>query len=66
MDKLPVEYEQYLEGKDEFHIDTIMPVFRESMAEGKFGVHIRGLGGHSEQAFVDEAVPFGKVKVTAV
>lgn len=64
MNKLPVEYEQYLEGKDKYHVDSVMPVFLESVAEGKFGVHIRGLGGHSEQAYVDESVPFGTVKIT--
>ena len=64
MDKLPAEYEHYLVGKDELHVETVMPIFKESMAEGKYGVHIRGLGGHSEQAFVDENVPFGKIKIT--
>ena len=64
MEKLPAEYEHYLVGKDELHIETVMPIFRESIAEGKYGVHIRGLGGHSEQAFVDETVPFGKIKIT--
>jgi hypothetical protein len=64
MDKLPAEYEHYLVGKDELHVETVMPIFRESIAEGKYGVHIRGLGGHSEQAFVDENVPFGKIKIT--
>lgn len=66
MDKLPVEYAQYLEGKDELHVETIMPIFRESIVEGLYGVHIRGLGGHSEQAYVDETVPFGKIKITSV
>lgn len=64
MEKLPAEYEHYLVGKDELHVETVMPIFRESMAEGKYGVHIRGLGGHSEQAFVDESVPYGKIKIT--
>lgn len=66
MDKLPAEYMQYLEDKDDRHVNTVMPVFRESMAEGKFGVHIRGAGDDSEQAFVDETVPFGTIKITSV
>ncbi|WP_210100024.1 hypothetical protein [Paeniglutamicibacter antarcticus] len=66
MDKLPVEYAQYLEGKDELHVESIMPIFRESIVEGLYGVHIRGLSGHSEQAYVDETVPFGKIKITSV
>lgn len=66
MKDFPAEYVQFLEGLDEHHTAMVLPVMQESVAEGKYGVHIRGLGGHSEQALVDEKVPFGKVKTTVV
>ena len=64
LNDLPAEYAQYLESLEEHHAAMVLPVMLESVAEGKYGVHVRGIGGHSEQALVDETVPFGKVKVT--
>ncbi|MGL3806851.1 hypothetical protein ACSYDW_12225 [Paeniglutamicibacter sp. R2-26] len=64
MKELPASYVEYLESIEEHHAAMVLPVMRESVAEGKHGVHVRGLGGHYEQAFVDEKVPFGQVKVT--
>ncbi|MFJ6417629.1 hypothetical protein [Paeniglutamicibacter sp. NPDC091659] len=64
MNDLPASYVEYLLGLEEHHAAMVLPVMRESVAEGTHGVHVRGLGGHSEQAFVDETVPFGHVKVT--
>lgn len=66
MNELPEEYVQYLETLDAHHSAMVLPVMLESVAEGMHGVHVRGLGHHSEQALVDETVPFGKVKVTTI
>ena len=64
MNELPASYVEYLESVEEHHAAMVLPVMRESVAEGTHGVHVRGLGSHYEQAFVDDAVPFGTVKVT--
>lgn len=66
MNELPAEYVQYLETLDAHHSAMVLPVMLESAAERKYGVHVRGIGHHSEQALVDETVPFGKVKVTTI
>jgi len=64
MEILPTSYEQYLRTLDEHTAHALRPIFLESVAEGDHGVHIRGLGTHYEQAFVDDNVPFGEVRVT--
>ncbi|GAA4381327.1 hypothetical protein [Paeniglutamicibacter cryotolerans] len=56
-------YQEFLAGLDEHLAATLLPIFRESVAEGENGVLIRGLGTHSEQAVVDEHVPFGEVRI---
>ncbi|MBB2994116.1 hypothetical protein E9229_000307 [Paeniglutamicibacter cryotolerans] len=63
MKDLPVAYQEFLAGLDEHLAATLLPIFRESVAEGENGVLIRGLGTHSEQAVVDEHVPFGEVRI---
>lgn len=63
---LPAEYVRYLDTLDEHHSAMVLPVMLESVAEGLYGVHVRGLGHHSEQALVDEKVPFGTVKITEI
>lgn len=64
MKDLPAGYVLYLETLEAHHASMVLPVMLESVNEGMHGVHVRGLGGHSEQAFVDDTVPFGQVKVT--
>lgn len=60
MSQLPVEYARYLDGKDQDVIDTVMPVFQQSMAEKLHGVHIsiipKGL-----QARLDDTLPYGTI-----
>jgi hypothetical protein len=64
MEILPTSYEDYLRTLDEHTAKALRPVFQESAEERVYGVHIRGLGTHYEQAFVDEHVPYGEVRVT--
>ncbi|MGJ9404480.1 hypothetical protein [Arthrobacter sp. KK5.5] len=64
MEILPQSYEKYLETLGASTAHALRPVFLESVAEGDHGVHVRGLGTHYEQAFVDDKVPFGEVRIT--
>lgn len=60
MDDLPASYKEYLADKDEDFIAAVLPVLRQSVAEGNHGVHIT-LHPHVVRAHTDESVPFGQI-----
>ncbi|WP_149956129.1 hypothetical protein [Zafaria cholistanensis] len=65
MDALPLAYEEFLAGLDQHLRNAVMPVFRESVAEHRYGVLVRGTGLHDLQAVVDETLPYGEVRIAA-
>lgn len=60
MTQLPAAYTEYLQGKSEAFVDTVMPVMLQSVAEKTHGVHVV-INPHVVQAHTDETVPFGEV-----
>lgn len=60
MEQLPEQYREYLAGKDEGFIDTVLPVLQESAAEGNEGVRVV-VNRFETQAVTDPKVPFGTV-----
>ncbi|GER22504.1 hypothetical protein NCCP1664_10010 [Zafaria cholistanensis] len=52
-------------GLDQHLRNAVMPVFRESVAEHRYGVLVRGTGLHDLQAVVDETLPYGEVRIAA-
>lgn len=60
MNELPAAYTEYLQGRDESFIATVLPVLKQSVAEKTHGVHIT-LNSHELQARTDPTVPFGQI-----
>ncbi len=60
MNQLPAAYEEYLQGKDERFIATVLPVLKQSVAEKTHGVHV-AINPHEVQAHTDASVPFGQI-----
>jgi len=61
MEQLPAVYQDYLADKDEDFVAAVLPVLRQSVAEGNHGVHIV-LNPHVVQAHTDERIPFGEIR----
>ncbi len=61
MNQLPAPYADYLEGKDEDFIATILPVLLQSVAEKTHGVHVT-VNPHVIQARTDPSIPFGEIR----
>ncbi|MHA7304764.1 hypothetical protein ACX80E_05890 [Arthrobacter sp. TMN-49] len=60
MNQLPASYEEYLQGRDEDFIATVLPVLQQSVAEKNHGVRVI-INPHLIQAHIDLAVPFGVI-----
>lgn len=60
MNQLPAAYEEYLQGRDENFIATVLPVLQQSVAEKNHGVRII-INPHVVQAHTDATVPFGVI-----
>ena len=60
MTQLPAAYAEYLQGKTEAFVDTIMPVLLQSVAENTHGVHVV-ISAHVVQAHTDATIPFGEI-----
>lgn len=60
MNQLPAAYEEYLQGRDENFIATVLPVMKQSVADKTHGVHV-AINPHEVQAFTDPRVPFGEI-----
>ncbi len=60
MNELPAAYAEYLQGKDESFIDTVLPVLKQSVAEKTHGVRVT-MNPHELQARTDPTIPFGKI-----
>ena len=60
MKQLPAAYAEYLQGRDEGFIDTVLPVMKQSVAEKTHGVRIT-INPHELQARTDETIPFGQI-----
>lgn len=60
MTQLPAAYTEYLQGKSEAFVDTVMPVLLQSVAEKTHGVHVV-ISAHVVQAHTDADVPFGEI-----
>ncbi len=60
MNQLPAAYAEYLQGRDEDFVDTVLPVMKQSVAEKTHGVRIT-LNPHVLQARTDASIPFGQI-----
>lgn len=60
MNQLPAAYEEYLQGRDENFIATVLPVLQQSVAEKDHGVRVI-INPHVIQAHTDPTVPFGVI-----
>lgn len=60
MTQLPAVYSEYLQGKSESFIATLMPVLLQSIAEKTHGVRVV-TSTHVVQAHTDETIPFGQI-----
>ncbi|WP_449372998.1 hypothetical protein [Arthrobacter psychrolactophilus] len=60
MTQLPAAYSEYLQGKSESFVATIMPVLLQSVAEKTHGVRVV-TSVHVLQAHTDETIPFGEI-----
>lgn len=60
MNQLPAAYTEYLQGRDENFIDTVLPVLKQSVAEKTHGVRIT-MNPHELQARTDPTIPFGQI-----
>lgn len=60
MEQLPAQYSEYLEGKDQGFIDTVLPVLKESVAGGKEGVRVT-VNRFEVQAVAENTIPFGTI-----
>lgn len=60
MNQLPAAYEEYLQGRDENFIATVLPVLQQSVAEKDHGVRVI-INPHVIQAHTDATVPFGVI-----
>lgn len=65
MNQLPAAYAEYLAGRDEDFIATVLPVLKQSVADKKHGVHVV-INSHTVQARTDPEVPFGEVREGAI
>lgn len=61
MTQLPAAYEEYLQGRDENFIATVLPVLKQSVAEKTHGVRV-AINPHEIQAHTDSTVPFGTIR----
>ncbi|WP_207344747.1 hypothetical protein [Arthrobacter sp. E3] len=61
MNQLPAAYAEYLEGRDESFIATVLPILKQSVAEKTHGVYVI-VNSHTVQARTDPGVPFGEVR----
>ena len=62
--ELPDSYRAYLAGLDDSTAAALIPVFKQSVAEGEHGVLITTNLGPDTQAEVSPEVPFGEVRET--
>lgn len=60
MNQLPAAYAEYLQGRSEGFIATVLPVMQQSVAEKTHGVHII-ITSHVVQAHTDSTIPFGEI-----
>lgn len=63
MDDLPRTYVQFLTDLDPLAREAVLPIFRQSAADGKHGVKVWLMKGTEVQASVTDDVAFGDVKV---
>jgi hypothetical protein len=61
MNELPRAYRDYLAATTPTNVDTVEPVLKQSVADGKHGVLVRFLSSEV-QAMTSEDVPFGEVR----
>lgn len=61
MTELPASYRKYLEGRTRDFIETVRPVFLQSVAEAEHGVRVILNEPHTLQALIDDRIPYGEV-----
>jgi hypothetical protein len=60
-EQLPEGYARYMVGLEQSQADAILPVLRQSAADGERGVLVRFLP-NEVQAMASEDVPFGTIR----
>ncbi|MEV7648627.1 hypothetical protein [Arthrobacter sp. NPDC089319] len=60
-EQLPEAYARYVAGLEHSQADAILPVLRQSAADGERGVLVRFLP-NEVQAMASEDVPFGTIR----
>jgi hypothetical protein len=61
VEQLPEAYAKYLTGLEEHQADAILPVLKQSAADGERGVLVR-FHPNEVQAVASEDVPFGTIR----